>query len=309
MKLPKLSKTLVGGLTAAVFMSGSISAHAERFSHAIPDWTGGAVVCELVKTILQNEYGHKIKSITMPSGAAVYEGIASGDLDYGCETWPSYSTEKSAMITEYGGDGSVMYMGKTGGIGTSTYYVPKYFIDEVAPDLKSYRELNKYKEHFAALETNGKGKLLGCPTPAWECDDQGRLDALGVDFVAVELGTETALWAEAQGAYARKEPFLLYAWTPHWIHAALELVPLELPAYDENLWPATGWDTDILFNYGNPAQMKANPEVAHVLSNMHLSNDEQSKIVLAVDVDGKEIDVAVAEWMAANEDIWRKWLP
>ena len=310
MKFTPLSKSLVGGLAATLMMASSMTANAgPRLSAPIPDWTGGAVVCKLVQTILEKEYDYKIKAITMPSGAGVYEGVAAGDLDYACESWPSYSSSKDTMIKEFGGDGSVQYMGPTGIVGTSTYYVPKYFIDEVANDLTSYEQLNKYKEHFATLETGGKGRLLACPTPAWECDDQKRLDQLGVDFVAVELGTETALWAEAQGLYNRKEPFLLYAWEPHWIHAALELVPLELPAYDQNTWPATGWAEDVTFNYGNPASMAENKEASHVLSNMNLSNAEQSKMVLAIDVDGREIDDVVDEWLAANEDIWRKWLP
>jgi len=305
-----LTRSAVTGLASAALLAGSLTAQAgSRLSAPIPDWTGGAVVCQLVQQILENEFDYKIKAITMPSGAGVYEGIAAGDLDYACESWPSYSSSKDIFITEFGGDGTVQYMGPTGIVGTSTYFVPKYFIDEVAPDLTSYEQLNKYKEHFATLETGGKGRLIACPTPAWECDDQKRLDMLGVDFVAVELGTETASWAEAQGAYSRKEPFLLYAWTPHWIHAALDLVPLELPAYDAEKWPATGWDQDITFNYGNPASMAENTDAAHVLSNMNLSNEEQSKMVLAIDVDGREIEEVVAEWLAANEDIWRKWLP
>ena len=144
MKFPKLSKALLGGFTAAAMAAGSFSAQAgERLSHAVPDWTGGAVICQLIKTILENEYDYKVKSITMPSGAAVYEGIASGDLDFGCESWPSYSTEKEVMITEFGGDGSVQYMGPTGVVGWSTYYVPRYFIEEVAPDLKRVDQLNE----------------------------------------------------------------------------------------------------------------------------------------------------------------------
>jgi len=306
----KFTKILASASAALVMLAGSLNVQAgPRLSAPIPDWTGGAVVCSLVQKILENEFDYKIKAITMPSGAGVYEGIAAGDLDYACESWPSYSSSKEIMIKEFGGDGSVKYMGPTGIVGWSTYYVPKYFIDEVAPDLKSYEQLNKYKEHFATLETDGKGRLLACPTPAWECDDQKRLDLLGVDFVAVELGTETALWAEAQGAYARKEPFLLYAWEPHWIHAALELVPLELPQHDPEKWPATGWAEDITFNYGNPESMAENSEAAHVLGNMNLTNAEQAKMVLAIDVDGRDIDEVVEEWMAANEDIWRQWLP
>ena len=310
MTISIFSKTMVSSLTATMLLAGSITANAGgRLIAPVPDWTGGAVTCKVAQVILENELDYKVKRITIPSGAGVYEAMASGDMDFACESWPSYSSSKDTMITEFGGDGSVKYLGPTGIIGVSTYYVPRYFVDEVAPDLKSYEQLNKYKDKFATLETGGKGRLIACPTPAWECDDQKRLDMLGVDFVAVELGTETASWAEAQAAYARKEPFLLYAWEPHWIHAALDLVALELPAHDDAKWPATGWAEDITFNYGNPASMTENADAAHLLSNMNLTNTEQAKMVLAIDVDGREIDEVVEEWVAANKDIWSAWMP
>jgi glycine betaine/proline transport system substrate-binding protein len=306
----KLSISLAGGLAATMLLAGSLSAYAGgRLTAPVADWTGGAVTCKVAQVILEKELDYKIKRITIPSGAGVYEALAAGDMDFACESWPSYSASKDTMVEKFGGDGSVAYLGATGIVGVSTYYVPRYFIEEVAPDLKSYEQLNKYKEHFATLETNGKGRLIACPTPAWECDDQKRLDLLGVDFVAVELGTETASWAEAQGAYKRKEPFLLYAWEPHWVHAAMDLVPIELPAHDDAKWPATGWAEDVTFNYGNPASMAEHADAAHLLGNMNLSNAEQAKMVLAIDVDGKEIDEVVEAWVAENEDIWRKWMP
>jgi ABC-type proline/glycine betaine transport system substrate-binding protein len=304
--------SIIAGVAVTAFTLGSLSANAAgRLKAPIPDWTGGAVTCKVVQMILENELGYKVKAITMPSGAGVYEGVAAGDMNYACESWPSYSSAKDKMITKFGGDGSVAYMGSVGIVGVSSYYVPRYFVDEVAPDLKSYKELNKYKKHFATIETNGKGRLIGCPTPAWECDDQKRLDLLGVDFIASELGTETAAWAEAQAAYDRKEPFLLYAWEPHWIHAKLDLVSIELPAHNADTWPATGWAEDIPFNYGDPVSMAMdgpNADAAHLLSNMKLTNAEQAKMVLAIDVDGREIDDVVGEWLDANESTWRKWM-
>lgn len=302
----------IGTFLASVTMAAVLSLPAQaggRLTAPIADWTGGAVTCKVAELIMEQELGYRIKRIQMPSGPGVYEAIAAGDLDFACESWPSYSSSKDTMITEFGGDGSVKYLGETGIVGISSYYVPKYFIDEVAPDLTSWEQLNKYKSHFATMETGDRGRLIACPTPAWECDDQKRLDLLGVDFKAVELGTETAAWAEAQAAYARHEPFLLYAWEPHWIHAKLELVSIALPTYDQDKWPATGWGKDVTYNYGNPAVMADNPDAAHVLSNMNLSNTEQAKMVLAIDGDGRDIEEVVQEWLDANESTWRQWLP
>ena len=81
----------------------------------------------------------------------------------------------------------------------SDYYVPKYFVD-ANPDFKDWSDLNKFKDQFATPETGSKGRLIGCPVAGWNCHDQKRLDLLGIDFEASELGTEVAALAEAQGA-------------------------------------------------------------------------------------------------------------
>jgi len=96
---------------------------------AVNDWTGGAVMCEIVHQILENEMDYKVKRIVMPSGPGRDEGIRSGDLDYGCELWPSYSTTKEQYVKEYGGDGSILKFADAGVIGVSSYYVPRYLVE------------------------------------------------------------------------------------------------------------------------------------------------------------------------------------
>merc|ERR1712070_1357500 len=107
----------------------------------------------------------------------------------------------------YEGDGSVKLLGTTGIIGLSDYFIPKYAADK-----------------FATIETGSKGRLIACPVAGWNCHDQKRLDLLGIDFQADELGTEAAALAEATAAYERKEPFLLYLWEPHWFFGAYDMV-------------------------------------------------------------------------------------
>jgi len=275
------------------------------------DWTGGQVTCRVIETLLEDHMGYKIKRVNIPSGPAVWEGLRSGDFDFGCETWPSYNPIKSEYVTEYGGDGSVLKLGDSGIVGVSNYYVPRYLVegaDAKAPDLKSFTDLNKYVDLFKALETGDKGKILGCPVAAWACDDQARLDALGVNFKAVELGSETAHWAEMQAAYKRGEPFVAYAWEPHWIHAALDMVPLTLPDYDEAKWPATGWATDVTFNNANPSMLTKHADAAKLISKARLTNTQQAGMILAIDVDGKDIDDVVRAWLDQNEAIWKPWL-
>lgn len=279
---------------------------------AVNDWTGGAVMCEIIHQILENEMDFKVKRIVMPSGPGRDEGIRSGDLDYGCELWPSYSTTKEKFVKEYGGDGSILKVSDDGIVGVSSYYVPRYLVEgdgAPAPDLKTWEDMNKYSDLFKTLETGDKGRLLGCPTAAWQCEDPKRLELLGLNYEAVELGSEAAHWAEMQAAFKRKEAFIAYAWEPHWIHAALDLVKVELPEHSDDKWPATGWALDVTYNYANPEFAEKNPEVIELMTNFELTNEMQAPLILAIDVDGKDMGDVASEWLAANEDVWKAWLP
>jgi glycine betaine/proline transport system substrate-binding protein len=175
------------------------------------------------------------------------------------------------------------------------------------------------------METGDKGRLIGCPVAGWNCHDQKRLDVLGLDFIADELGTETASLAEAQGMYDRGEPFLMYLWEPHWFFGVNELVGVKLApnapceTFTEannwevcgpDKWPGTGWAVDYPMNYGNPETF-AKPENQKALEffgKMALSNADQAAMLVAVR-EGAELNDVVAEWKANNKSTWEAWLP
>ena len=281
------------------------------------DWTGQIVTERTIQYVLENEMGYKIKKPTMPGGPGVWEAMRAGDVDYYSEVWPSYNPIKSEILEEYGGDGSLKIIADTGIIGASGYWTPRYVVEgdssrgikAVAPNLKTVQDLNQYKHLFKSLESGDRGNLIGCPTPAWLCEDQARLDALGVDFHVQGLGSETAHWAELTAKHKRGEPFVAYAWSPHWIFAALDLVEVKLPEYDEAKWPATNWAQDICFKVGNPKFIEDHPDVVKVLQNHRLTNAQQAVMIYEIDVNKRDVDEVVAEWMEANESVWRSWLP
>ena len=72
----------------------------------------------------------------------------------------------------------------------------------------------------------------------------------------------------------RKEPFLLYLWSPHWFFGEYDMVGVQLPEHktcdsftEANnwkdcgtaAWPATGWAKDYTMNYGNPCLLYTSP--------------------------------------------------
>lgn len=316
--MSKFIKTVLAVTVLALSLGATSTLQAaKRLTVADLDWTGAVVTCRTLQYVLENEMGYKVKTVTMPGGPGAWEAVRSGDIDYYCETWPSYNPIKSQYLKEYGGDGSLVKVADTGIIGFSGYFVPRYVIEgdasrgipASAPKLKSYKDMNQYKHMFKSLESGDRGNLIGCPVAAWLCEDQKRMDTLGVDFYAQALGSETAHWAEMQAKYKRGEPFIAYAWSPHWIHAALDLVEIELPAHSDEKWPATTWPQDVTFKFTNPNFLKENPEVVMLLEKHRLTNKQQAGMIYEIDVKKRDMDEVVAEWMEANESTWRKWLP
>ncbi len=330
----KFYMKLISIIFMMMFM-GSVHANAKTLKAAFPDWTGGEITCQVAVSILEDELGYKVKRISMSSGTGLWEAVARGNIDFACESWPSYAEADDVMLSgeliyegqvvrEYRGDGSVEILGTTGIIGSSDYFVPRYFID-ANPDFKGWEDLNKHKEQFATAETGGKGRLIGCPVSGWNCHDQKRLDLLGINFEADFLGTEVAALAEAAAAYNRREPFLLYLWEPHWFHGKYDLVPINLPEHKicptftasnnwrdcgKNAWPATGWMKDYTINYGNPKTFN-DPyfsQAKEFFKNMNLSNVDQSKMLVRVLDDGISVKQAVKEWKKNNKYIWTAWL-
>ncbi len=334
MKKSLFAKTFAALILSSFLILSAGTANAKRLVAAVPDWTGGEITCQVAVAILEEELGYKIERIVFPSGTGLWEAVAAGDIDFACESWPSYAEADDVMINmdliydgevvkSYSGDGTINAY-TTGIIGMSDYYVPKYFVD-ANPDFKDWSDLNKFKSQFANAETGSKGRLIGCPVAGWNCHDQKRLDLLGIDFEAVELGTEVAALAEAQAAYDRGEPFLLYLWEPHFFFGKNEMVGVKLPAHKDcatfteadnwqdcgdSAWPATGWAMDYTMNYMNPDMINdpANAEALAFFKKMKFSNTDQAKMLVRVGDDGLSVEDAVAEWKSST-DVWQAWLP
>ena len=139
----KLSKSISALILSFVLLLGTFTqANAKRLTAAVADWTGGEISCQVAVTMLEEELGYKIKRVVFPSGTGLWEAIAAGEIDFACESWPSYAESDSVMLKEdlvyegkkvgsYSGDGSVDLLGTVGVIGMSDYYIPRYAAEEL----------------------------------------------------------------------------------------------------------------------------------------------------------------------------------
>ena len=291
------------------------------------DWTGNLIQGKIAEFILTEELGYEVEYVFLPAGPPAWEAMLAGDIDIAFEFWPTYAPERHHYIAEFGGDGSIEYFGDTGLVGESGWWVPHYVIEgdaergiePAAPELKNWEQLNQYASTFSTPESGDKGRLVACPIAAWQVGDEIRVRNLDLQYEPVLLGSEVAQWAELESHYACGAPVLIYMWAPHWTHAKYERVRIRLPEYTDECWDYAGggwtedavcdWPDDIPSNFGSPTLKGRYPAAHHVVTQFNLTNKQQTDMVYAVDVDGREVEEVVREWMAANEGIWRAWLP
>ncbi len=286
------------------------------------DWTGQLVDINLAKIILEEHMGYDV-DLVFADYTGQWAGLAAGDLDVSMEIWPSYSiAAHEEWIDE---KEKVEVIGDLGVVGSGGWFVPTYVIEgdpergiePMAPDLKSYKDLNKYAKLFARPETGDKGFLLDA-IASWETQNEGRIANLGLNYVNVYAGTEGALIAELEGAYARGEPLILYSWAPHWMYAKYDLTEIELPEYSDACYGvdpdvegtfACDFPAEALYNVARVGFKDESPKVYQFIKNMNLTTAVQQKMIFLIDVEKMNIEQAVRAWMADNENIWRAWIP
>jgi glycine betaine/proline transport system substrate-binding protein len=312
------SGPLVGMLAAAAIGLTSVAATAEVESRdpiklTLHDWTGQFVTTKIMGEVLKKA-GYNIEYV-QADYIAQFAGLKTGDLHVAMEIWET--TGRDAM-DEATATGNVENLGETGMQAIEEWWYPLY-MKEKCPGLPDWQALAKCAEAFSTPETAPKGRYLGGPV-TWGGYDDERVEALGLDFEVVHAGTDAALFAELESAYQRKAPVLLWVYAPHWAPVKYEGEWVEFPKYEPACYsdPAWGTNSSATYDCGKPrgpiwkvawSGVKDKWAGAHkAIQKFNVSNEEMGAMVSAVDLDGKEVDAVVADWVTKNEARWKTWI-
>ncbi|MBY0558854.1 ABC transporter substrate-binding protein [Hyphomicrobium sp.] len=308
-RLYKLLK-LAGTATAAAILMAAPQATAAPESQdpikiTLNDWSGQLISSKIMGSVLKNA-GYNVEYV-QADYLAQLTGMQSGDLDVAMEIWATTGREalEAAVKT-----GKVVNLGETGMVAKEEWWVPDYTF-EVCPGLPDWKALNKCAAKFATTETAPKGRYLGGPV-TWGGFDEERIANLPLDFTVVHAGTDAALYAELDAAYAKKEPIVLWVYQPHWVPIKYKGHFIEFPPYTKECYDSKQYNCA---KPGGPVWKaawvgvdKKWPGAGKVIRNFKISNEEMGELVKKVDVDGKDLDGVVADWIKANEATWKKWI-
>jgi len=308
---------------AAAFMAGAVAAGpalAEAESQdpikiTLHDWTGQFITSKIMGEVLKKA-GYNVEYV-QADYLAQFAGLKTGDLTLAMEIWATTGQE---ALDEGVASGKVENLGETGMVAKEEWWYPAY-MKEKCPGLPNWEALKDEAcaEAFSIPETAPKGRYLGGPV-TWGGFDEERVEALDLPFEVVHAGTDAALFAELESAYQRQAPIMLWIYSPHWAPAKYEGEWVEFPAYAPECYadPAWGINPDMAYDCGKPTGpiWKAGwvgikdkwPGAYSAIKAFNISSDEMNKMVGEVDLDGKEVDAVVADWVAANEARWQEWI-
>jgi glycine betaine/proline transport system substrate-binding protein len=272
-------------------------------------WTASALNAEVAKILIEENLGNSVE-ITAIDENTMFAGLAAGDLDACLEVWPSGVTaEEQAYLDE----GSVVQIGPLGAIGQIGWYVPRY-VQEQFPETVTWEGFldPEVASQFASAETGDRGRFLGTD-PSYSQYDEAIIENLGLPLEVVFSGSEAATVAALDSAVAAEEPILMYWWVPTAAAAKYDLVPVELPEYTDECYadPAEidcAYPEDVLVKIAGAHLADKDPAVSNFLGWFTQTNEDQSSMLPAVEIDGEPAAEIAAQWVADNEATWTPWL-
>lgn len=310
--------TLTILLTIASITFAIGTSYAERKNVIISEqsWTGSAVICQVMKNVLENKLDIPVKIIQL-NGAATWVGMDKGDVDVFSDIW---ETAEAGGIEKYTKEKKSSEVVLSYANAPQGWYIPKFVAEEHG--IKTVEDL-KGKEQLFDIDSDGKGELWGGPT-SWKMSEitDIRIRDYGLDFE--NLGVEQWAWlATLKSAILNKKPVIFYYWEPEWLFTEYDLVKIEEPAYEEAKWkfvqkqpeqskitceiePTNVW-------VGISKKMETRlPTAYKFFQNWSIPINEVNELIaLVTDIDGKTKlsgEDAAQKWVEDNPDIVNGWL-
>ncbi|MFE9169957.1 ABC transporter substrate-binding protein [Streptomyces kebangsaanensis] len=273
---------------------------------SVQSWVGSLANVAVAQYLLEHELDYRVDLVQIDEVPA-WDALSQGRVDAILEDWghpeqEQLYVEDKKTIARGGG------LGVTGHIG---WFVPTYFAEQ-HPDIKDWKNLNKYADRFRTAESGGKGQLMD-GSPAYLTHDKALVKNLNLNYQVVFAGSEAAQITQIKQFAKEKKPFLTYWYTPQWLSAKVPMTEVELPPYKE------GCDADAakvacayphtpLQKYLNADFAESGGEAADFLKKFRWTTEDQNEVSLMIADQKLTPAEAAKKWVDGHESTWRAWL-
>lgn len=250
----------------------------------LPSWTDGLSTAYVLDDRL-TQMGYEVEHETLSDAAALYAGLAQGDVDIYPSAWPEVTHVQ--YMDEYGDtieDLGTYYEGAALNIS-----VPQYM-----EDINSIEDLAGQADRF-------DGTITGIEPGAGitRATQEDVLPGYGLDGeYELQTSSTPAMLAELQTAVDNEEDIAVTLWTPFWANNEFPVKALEDP--QGHFGEAEG-----LHFLGREGFSEEFPDAAEWIGQVQMSDEEYNDLedtVVNEFEEGQELE-AVQTWIEENPDV------
>jgi glycine betaine/proline transport system substrate-binding protein len=270
---------------------------------AMHNWVGYTASAEVLTQVAKEKLGCNITQTKLDEANVTYDAMEAGSVDVIIEDWGG------GRWQEWVDRGAIKEVGSDGNVGLIGMYVPKWMAEEY-PDITDGTNLNKYAEMFKTAESGDKGAWYEGP-PGYTTIGQKIIDAYGLDFKAINVGSEQALIDLMEKGQKDKKAVLAYFWEPHYYLANQSVARVNFPESDWTDAKEASGKTDYpktdLIKLATTKLMESGSPFATLVTNWQWTNDDQNSVALDIQ-NGATPAEAAKKWIDANPDKVAAWL-
>lgn len=277
-------KSIVKALAAAAMLGLSmVPGHAEEKTIKLGTmaWEDILPISGVAKKVLEDK-GYTVDVTEFSEWGIAYAALTRGDVqvmvsevDYVAQDYWNKNKNRLEKL-------SVMSHGLY-----QAFAVPSYV------EIDSIEELNDHAGEIG-------GRIIGIePGSGLMREAADAVDAYGLDDLQLVEGSTAGMTAALKSAVDRNEPIVVTLWDPTWMFQKFDMKFLAdpkgvfAPPQSFNLIAQKGFSEE-------------NPEAREILAGVFLPVDQIRAINTEVS-DGKAMDEAIADWIAANEGLIARW--
>jgi len=213
-------------VVASAVAAGSASSRATACGNVTLNenaWAGSTSNVYVVKYVLENKLGCKVKVTDITEGQPNFQAMADGKIDAVLEDW-----QNLASFPQYTKNGSLVNLGSNGITGVIGWYIPRYLLKQY-PQFATWKGIKGKESVFKSPESGSQGMFLG-GDPSYVQKDKALIAGLGLNLKHVVAGAEPAQVARWSQLYKQKKPVIFYWYDPQYLNAQYDLVQVKLPA-------------------------------------------------------------------------------
>ncbi|QEU09834.1 glycine betaine ABC transporter substrate-binding protein [Paracoccus yeei] len=272
-------KAILAG-AVALGLASPVLAQDKVIKMGTMSWEDLTPITGITKKVLEDK-GYTVEVTPFSEWGIAYAALAKGDVqilasqtDYVAQDYWQRNKNRLEKI-------SPVSHGLFDGIA-----VPAYV------DIDSLDQLNDRADAFG-------GKIIGIEPGAGIMRETGdAIEAYGLKLQLVE-GSTAAMTAALKSAVDRKEPIAVTLWEPSWMAQKFDIKFLKDP---KGAFPPP----QSYYWIGQKGFSEENPEAREAIASVFVPKEEITAINGAVN-DGKTMDQAIADWIAAHGDLIGRW--